>query len=126
MNRREQSNQWWNSLPFEKQFEMIVKHKTLVIGYPDRQPGSLSGREAEMLYDAEQKIIAEEIGKLYHKLGNCPLKTFLGGWFSLSERQVPLAESVVENITKYCEDQQVYDKLANYGDFYYHLKKLMQ
>ena len=31
--------------------------------------------------------------------------------------------SVVENIIKYCEDKQVYDKLGAYGDFYYKAKK---
>ena len=33
--------------------------------------------------------------------------------------------NVIENICKYCEDMQVYDKLGRYGDFYYKLKCLL-
>ena len=31
-------------------------------------------------------------------------------------------QTVIENVIKYCEDKQVYDKLGAYGDFYYKLK----
>lgn len=32
--------------------------------------------------------------------------------------------TLLQNIIKYCEDQQIYDKLGNYDDFYYKLKAL--
>ncbi len=42
------------------------------------------------------------------------------------EREFILTESIVQNILRYCEDKQVYDKLGKYGDFYYKLKKATQ
>lgn len=42
------------------------------------------------------------------------------------EREFILTESIVDNILRYCEDKQVYDKLGAYGDFYYKLKKAKQ
>ncbi len=41
--------------------------------------------------------------------------------------EVPIAidREIINNIIKYCEDKQVYDKLGGYGDFYYKLKKLI-
>jgi hypothetical protein len=35
---------------------------------------------------------------------------------------VPL--DVIEQILKYCEVNQIYDKLSNYGDFYYKLNQI--
>ena len=34
--------------------------------------------------------------------------------------------TVAENIIKFCEDRQVYDKLSAYGDFYYKLKQAVR
>jgi hypothetical protein len=31
---------------------------------------------------------------------------------------------LVQQVIRYCEDQQIYDKLSNYGDFYYKLKRI--
>ena len=42
------------------------------------------------------------------------------------EREFILTESIVNGILRFCEDKQVYDKLAAYGDFYYKLKKASQ
>lgn len=33
-----------------------------------------------------------------------------------------ISPEIIKNIIKYCEDNQIYDKLSNYGDFYYKLK----
>ena len=33
--------------------------------------------------------------------------------------------SVIKDICYYCESQGIYDKLSNYGDFYYKIKKLI-
>jgi len=35
-------------------------------------------------------------------------------------------KEILENVIKYCEDKQVYDKLTMYGDFYYKAKKLLK
>ena len=35
-----------------------------------------------------------------------------------------ISESILNNIIKYCEDKAIYDKLGQYGDFYYKLKNL--
>lgn len=37
---------------------------------------------------------------------------------------VEVSRETVNNVIEYCEAQQVYDKLGNYGDFYYKLKKV--
>jgi len=42
------------------------------------------------------------------------------------EKEFILTESIVNNILRFCEDKQVYDKLGAYGDFYYKLKKATQ
>ena len=36
--------------------------------------------------------------------------------------EIPL--DIVQNILKFCVDNQLYDKLARYGDFYYKLQKI--
>lgn len=42
------------------------------------------------------------------------------------EREITIPLSLAENICEYCENEAIYDKLANYGDFYYKLKKLIE
>jgi len=36
-----------------------------------------------------------------------------------------LSDEVIENVVKYCEDKAIFDKLGNYGDFYYKLKNYL-
>jgi hypothetical protein len=36
-----------------------------------------------------------------------------------------ISSDIIEKVLRYCEDQQIYDKLGNYGDFYYKLKRLI-
>lgn len=43
---------------------------------------------------------------------------------TMNNKSVSVPMSVIEDICKYCEHQAVYDKLSNYGDFYYKLKRL--
>lgn len=33
---------------------------------------------------------------------------------------------LIKQVCKYCEDNAIYDKLGNYGDFYYKFKKLLE
>lgn len=37
----------------------------------------------------------------------------------------PELKKILEEVTRYCEDQAIYDKLGRYGDFYYKIKKLL-
>ena len=39
---------------------------------------------------------------------------------------ITISRDLAESICQYCEDKAVYDKLANYGDFYYKLKIKIQ
>lgn len=32
---------------------------------------------------------------------------------------------ILENMIRYCEDQEIYDKLGRYHDFYYKAKKIL-
>lgn len=41
------------------------------------------------------------------------------------EREVTIPVSLAQDICYYCESNAIYDKLADYGDFYYKLKKLI-
>ena len=34
-------------------------------------------------------------------------------------------KTILSNICKYCEDKAVYDKLSDYGDFYYKIKAIL-
>ena len=40
------------------------------------------------------------------------------------ESKIAIPLSIVKNIIKYCEDKAIYDKLGQYGDFYYKLKQI--
>ena len=40
--------------------------------------------------------------------------------------EITISRDLTESICQYCEDKAVYDKLANYGDFYYKLKIKIQ
>ena len=42
------------------------------------------------------------------------------------EREITIPLSLAENICEYCENEAIYDKLADYGDFYHKLKKLIE
>ena len=41
------------------------------------------------------------------------------------DREITIPVSLAEDICHYCESMAIYDKLAEYGDFYYKLKKLI-
>lgn len=42
------------------------------------------------------------------------------------DREITIPVSLAEDICEYCENMAIYDKLADYGDFYYKLKKLIE
>ncbi len=42
------------------------------------------------------------------------------------DREITIPVSLAQDICDYCESNAIYDKLANYGDFYYKLKKLIE
>jgi len=47
---REQAITWFNSLLFVKKWELMVEHKKLIAGYPDRDVNSLTGSEIEKIW----------------------------------------------------------------------------
>ena len=40
--------------------------------------------------------------------------------------EITISRDLAKSICQYCEDKAVYDKLANYGNFYYKLKIKIQ
>lgn len=54
-NTRAVAISWWHGLSFEMKFQMMVKHKELVIGYPNRDVRLFTGSEVEKLYRAEHQ-----------------------------------------------------------------------
>ena len=42
------------------------------------------------------------------------------------DAEITISREMAKEICRYCEDQAVYDKLANYGDFYYKLKRELE
>lgn len=51
IEKRKLAMEWWNKLLYIEKFEALVKGKEKIIGYPNRDVSSLTGREIEMLYD---------------------------------------------------------------------------
>lgn len=49
-NTRQLAMQWWDNLTYEEKFFNIIKNKTQIVGYPDRGPNDLTGREIEGLH----------------------------------------------------------------------------
>lgn len=41
-------------------------------------------------------------------------------------KEISIPRSVLEDVCDYCEYMGIYDKLGNYGDFYYKTKQLLQ
>ena len=41
-------------------------------------------------------------------------------------KTVNIPIEIIENVFKYCEDKAIFDKLGNYGDFYYKIKTLIK
>lgn len=46
---------WWTKQAFITKWELVVKHKELIIGYPTRQIDTLTSNEIESLYLKENK-----------------------------------------------------------------------
>ena len=42
------------------------------------------------------------------------------------DREISIPVSLAEDICRYCESMTIYDKLAEYGDFYYKLKMILE
>lgn len=42
------------------------------------------------------------------------------------EQEIKVPREVLEDICYYCESMAIYDKLSNYGDFYYKIKNLIK
>lgn len=42
------------------------------------------------------------------------------------KKEFAVSREILEDICHYCENQGIYDKLGNYGDFYYKVKKILE
>jgi hypothetical protein len=51
---RQKAMEWWNNLSFEQKYQVIIKNKEIIVGYPDRNPSSLTGREIEQIFENEK------------------------------------------------------------------------
>lgn len=40
--------------------------------------------------------------------------------------EISVSREILENVCEYCENMAIYDKLGNYGDFYYKIKSLIK
>ena len=61
-----------------------------------------------------------------HKLTEQDIKALAELREKLNEdREISIPVSLAEEICRYCEYEGIYDKLANFGDFYYKLKRLI-
>lgn len=45
---------WWNAKSFEQNWFTVIKYKKMIVGYPDREPTTLTGREIEVSWAMEQ------------------------------------------------------------------------
>jgi len=51
IKNRENSMKWWNKLTFEKKYIEIIKNKEKILGYPTRDPNTLTSREINIIYN---------------------------------------------------------------------------
>jgi hypothetical protein len=54
---------WWNKLSFISKFELMVKHKQYIAGYPYRNIDTLNDNEIKKLHELEHKHNGKEIRK---------------------------------------------------------------
>lgn len=50
---REKAMKWWNRMSFEQQFYKTIEHNNLIEGDRTRHPSTLTGREIEIFYKAD-------------------------------------------------------------------------
>ena len=43
-----------------------------------------------------------------------------------ADSKIMVSREILENVCEYCENMAIYDKLGNYGDFYYKIKSLIK
>ena len=43
-----------------------------------------------------------------------------------ADSEISVSREILENVCEYCEYMGIYDKLGNYGDFYYKIKNLIK
>lgn len=53
--QRANALKWWKNLLFTRQYELFVKNKSVILGYPERDIRTLTGSEIEKLYSLEYK-----------------------------------------------------------------------
>ena len=52
MTLREQSLEWWNKMTLEEKFYKTIEYNHLIEGDKTRHPDTLTGREIQVIYNA--------------------------------------------------------------------------
>ena len=52
---RQRALTWWNSMNLEDKFYKTIKHNVLIEGDRTRHPDTLTGREIELIYLADNR-----------------------------------------------------------------------
>lgn len=52
MTLREQSLEWWNKMTLEEKFYKTIEYNYLIEGDRTRHPDTLTGREIQVIYNA--------------------------------------------------------------------------
>lgn len=60
---REKAIEWWGRLSFEDSFYITIKNNNIIEGDKTRNPNSLTGREIEEIYKAENARKEETVKK---------------------------------------------------------------
>jgi hypothetical protein len=53
---RQRALTWWNSMNLEDKFYKTIKHNELIEGDKTRHPDTLTGREIEIIYNADNSL----------------------------------------------------------------------
>jgi hypothetical protein len=53
---RQRALTWWNSMNLEDKFYKTIKHNELIEGDRTRHPDTLTGREIEIIYNADNSL----------------------------------------------------------------------
>jgi hypothetical protein len=51
---------WYNSLNFQEKYNQIIKLKNKIVGYPTRNPESLTQKEIEIVFNNNKKQYYEQ------------------------------------------------------------------
>jgi len=50
---------WWNTMSLEEKFYKTIKYNELIVGDKTRHPNTLTGREIEAIWNADDALYSE-------------------------------------------------------------------